>query len=168
MQAAKLLGMDQVPAIWLEELTTAQIRAYVIADNRLAEDAGWDEPILRIELQNIVLEGEIDLSLTGFEVSELDLILEGDRVEKDPADELPEGQAATILQPGNLWRLGPHRVLCGDARSEQSYAQLLGGERACIVFTDPPYNVVTDGHASGNGSHHHQEFAMASGEMTPA
>ena len=168
VQAAKLLGMDQVPAIRLEDLTPAQVRAYVIADNRLAEDAGWDEQTLKIELQNIVLEDEIDISLTGFEVPELDIILNGDAVEDDPADEMPEEQAAIISQPGDLWQLGTHRILCGDSRSEQFYVQLMANERAAIVFTDPPYNVVIDGHASGNGAHRHQEFAMASGEMTAA
>jgi DNA modification methylase len=164
--AAILLGLDQVPTIRLESLTPAQIRAYVIADNRLALDAGWDEEILRIEFQNLVLDNEIDISQTGFEVPEIDLILNGTSVEDDPDDELPDDELEVITQPGDLWRLGEHRVLCGDARLEASLAALMEDRRAAVVFTDPPYNVVIDGHASGNGKTHHHEFAMASGEMT--
>ncbi len=158
--------MNQVPTILLESLTQAQIRAYVLADNRLAEDAGWDDSILKIELQNLIFENEIDISLTGFELPEIDLILNGEAIEKDPADELPEEESFVVSQRGDLWHLGEHRILCGDARDGACFAALLGDRRAGVIFTDPPYNVVIDGNVSGKGKVRHQEFAMASGEMS--
>ena len=168
VQAAKLLGMVEVPTILLESLTKAQIQAYIIADNRLAEDAGWDEGILKIELQNLILENQVDISLTGFEIGEVDFIVNGAAVEDDPADELPQEPAEIITQPGDLWLLGEHRLLCGDARNENCFAELMQDRRAGVVFTDPPYNVVIDGHVGGNGKTHHAKFAMASGEMSVA
>ena len=168
VEAAKLLGLERVSTILLESLTPAQMRAYVIADNRLAEDAGWDDAILRIELQHFVFENQVDISLTGFEIPELDILLNGEAAEDDSADELPAEEAVVLAQPGDLWRLGEHRIYCGDARDDMSFATLMGQQRADVVFTDPPYNVVIDGHAGGKGKTHHREFAMASGEMTPA
>jgi DNA modification methylase len=164
LSAAKLLGLAQVPTIRLEALTPGQIRAYVIADNRLAIDAGWDEEILRIEFQHLVLDNEIDISSTGFEVAEIDLIL-GDQVIEDPDDEIPEVELHTTTSSEDLWQLGEHRIFCGDARLETSFSTLMGDRRAAVVFTDPPYNVSIDGHVSGNGKIRHREFAMASGEM---
>ena len=164
VQAAKLIGLDEVPTIRLESLTSAQIRAYVIADNRLAEDAGWDEDILRIEFQHLILDNEIDISSTGFEIAEIDLILNS--APADAADELPQEELYVVTKPGDLWRLGEHRILCGDARLDASLTSLMENRQAAIVFTDPPYNVVIDGHASGNGKTQHREFAMASGEMS--
>ncbi len=133
VEAAKILKLAQVPTIRLEALTPAQVRAYVIADNRLAEDAGWDENILKIELQDIILEGVIDISLTGFEVPEIDVFL-GEVVDEDSADALPEEQLSFITQPGDLWLLGEHRVLCGDARSEASFAALMESRRASVIL----------------------------------
>jgi DNA modification methylase len=164
VEAAKLLGMDQVPTILLENLTPAQVRAYVIADNRLALDAGWDNEILKIELQNIIVDGQIDVSLTGFEIPEIDLIINAED-EGDATDELPGELPITVTQGGDVWHLGDHRIICGDARDEQTFSALMHDRRAAVVFADPPYNVVIDGHVSGNGKVHHQEFAMASGEM---
>jgi DNA modification methylase len=166
VQAAKLLGLDHVPTIRLESLTPSEIRAYVIADNRLAEEAGWDEEILKIEMQQLILDNEIDISVTGFEVAEIDLILNTNTEEKDEDDEVPEESAVIITEPGDLWHLGEHRIFCGDARQELSFSALMQDSRASIVFTDPPYNVVIDGHATGNGKTHHNEFPMASGEMS--
>jgi DNA modification methylase len=165
VQAAKLLKMTEVPTIRLESLTPAQVRAYVLADNRLAEDAGWDQAILKIELQNIILDGEIDVSLTGFEIGEIDLII-GQDPDSDPDDELSEVQQDVVTKLGDLWHLGPHRLYCGDARSKASFSTLMGDSRASLAWTDPPFNVAIDGHASGNGKTHHPDFAMASGEMT--
>jgi DNA modification methylase len=168
LEAAKLLGLEEVPTIRLDALTEAEVRAYVIADNRLALDAGWDEDILRIELQNLALETDIDILLTGFEIAEIDQIIIGDVPVSDKADELPPELPDTVTQLGDLWLLGDHRVFNGDAREERSFATLMGDLTASAVFTDPPYNVVIDGHASGNGQIHHREFAMASGEMDEA
>jgi DNA modification methylase len=169
VQAAKLLGMTEVPTIRLESLTPAQVRAYVIADNRLAEDAGWDEQILKIELQHLTLLTEFDVTITGFEIPEIDIILGGEPTKADdPADEIPEEDIRTITQLGDLWSLGKHRIFCGDARNESSFTELMGKHRAAVVFSDPPYNVVIHGHATGKGKVHHREFAMASGEMSEA
>jgi DNA modification methylase len=168
VQAAKLLGMTEVPTICLENLTPDEIRAYVIADNRLAEDAGWDEQILKIELQHLISLPDIDVSITGFEVPEIDLIIGSAPAEEDPDDQLPEEAAEVITKPGDLWCLGDHRIYCGDARSASSFTALMEERRAAVVFVDPPYNVAIDGHASGNGRIHHAEFAMASGEMSEA
>jgi len=165
VQAAKLLKMATVPTIRLESLTPAQVRAYVLADNRLAEDAGWDQEILKIELQNIILDGEIDVSLTGFEIGEIDLII-GQVGDSDSDDEISEVQEEAVTRPGDLWLLGPHRLYCGDARSEVSFSTLLGDTRASVAFCDVPFNVPIHGHASGNGKTLHPEFAMASGEMS--
>ena len=164
-EAAKLLGFDVVPTILLEDLSPAQIRAYVIADNRLAEDAGWDEQILKIELQNLILDVEIDVALTGFEVAEIDLLLDD---ETHPDDELPALTQEIVSQSGDLWQLDQHRILCGDSRDDANFTILMQGQQASVVFTDPPYNVAINGHVSGNGKVHHPEFAMASGEMNEA
>ena len=165
---AKKLGMSLVPTIRLEDLSPDQIRAYVIADNRLAEKAGWDKSILSIELQHLMtIESELDVTITGFEIPEIDLLLakENDKPDPDDTFEVAETpQAVTRL--GDLWHLGKHRVLCGNSVEPQSYSTLMASRRADVVFIDPPYNVAIDGHVCGNGSVRHREFEMASGEMS--
>jgi DNA modification methylase len=168
--AAKLLGMNEVPTVRLAEMSEAQKRAYIIADNKLAENAGWDRELLALELQYITeLDPEFDLTLTGFEMAEIDLVLDGDG-NNTASDALPEidPSAPVVSRPGDLWQLGPHRLLCGDARSGASHTALLGGERARMIFTDPPFNVPIGGHVSGLGKIKHDEFVMASGEMSAA
>jgi DNA modification methylase len=170
VEAAKLLGMTQVPTIQLDRLTEDQVRAYVIADNKLAENAGWDKEILAIELEYLLtLEGtDFDVTVTGFEVPEIDLILEEFRDQNPPEDDflsIDPGEKA-VSQPGDLWLLGKHRILCGNALHEARFRELMGSKRASVVFSDPPYNVRIDGHATGNGATRHREFAMASGEMS--
>lgn len=173
VEAARLLGMETVPVICLEDLSEAQIRAYVIADNKLAENAGWDSELLGLELQYLSdLDVDFDATITGFEVPEIDLLIAGvtdTPPEDDPADDIPEvDEANPVSQPGDLWRLGRHRLLCGDATERESLERLLDVEEAQMVFTDPPYNVRIDGHVCGLGSVKHAEFAMAAGEMSPA
>jgi len=163
VEAAKLLGMDRIPTILLESLSPDQIRAYVIADNRLAEDAGWDKEILKIELQHLALNTDIEVELTGFEMGEIDLLLEDP---KDPDDDLPAYAGDPVSRMGDVWQLGDHRILCGDSRNEDNLALLMNGQQAAVCFTDPPYNVAIDGHVSGNGVVKHGNFAMASGEMS--
>ena len=166
--AAKQLGLSRVPAIRLEDLTPDQMRAYVIADNRLAEKAGWDQAILAIELQHLMtIESDFDVTITGFEIPEIDLLLAPENKKPDPDDtfEVPD-TPQTITQPGAMWHLGQHRILCGSALEQKSYSALMGNRRADVVFTDPPWNVPIDGHVSGNGSVRHREFPMASGEMS--
>ena len=167
--AAKQLGIAEVPTIVLGHLTPAERRAYVIADNRLAELAGWDREILKIEFQALAeMDLDFDLEITGFETAELDLLLDDSAGEDaaDPADEMPEPEPGpAVTQPGDVWVLGKHRLICGDARDPATYAALMGADRARAVFTDPPYNVKIDGHVCGSGAVKHREFAMASGEM---
>jgi DNA modification methylase len=171
-EAGKLLGLDVVPTCRLSHLSEAEKRAYILADNRLAELAGWDKEILAIELQGLI-ELDVDVELTGFEMAEIDLILEEAReasnVASGPEDAAPEPlPGPAVSQPGDLWRLGVHRLLCGDARDQIAYDALLEDAKADFVFTDPPYNVPIDGHVSGLGRIQHREFMMASGEMTEA
>lgn len=169
VEAAKLLKFDLVPTVCLEHLNPDQIRAYVIADNRLAENAGWDSEILKIELQYLSnIDLGFDLTITGFEIPEIDLLLHGrEKSTKPETVELDASSpAATVL--GDLWQLGRHRLICGDSRNDSVYQQLMQGDLANAVFVDGPYNVKIDGHASGLGEVHHREFAVASGEMSEA
>jgi DNA modification methylase len=170
-EAAKRLGYAQVPVVRIEHLTEDEIRAYVIAANRLAELAGWDRSILAIEFQALAqIDLGFELDVTGFSVGEIDLILgEAEAVEAgaDPADEVPEllaGKAVSRL--GDLWLLGRHRLLCGTALEAASYAKLMAGRQARLVLTDPPYNVPIDGFVSGLGRNRHRELAC--GEMSEA
>lgn len=166
VEAAKLLNMTMVPTICLEHLTPDQIRAYVIADNRLAELAGWDKDLLRIELGHLLtLDLSFDVTLTGFEVPEIDLLIGEESSEVDDENTIPPLHQVAVCQPGDLWLLGKHRIFCGNALEQESFQTLMAGHRAGLVFVDPPYNVRIDGHASGNGQIEHREFAMASGEM---
>ncbi|HIK64409.1 MAG TPA: site-specific DNA-methyltransferase, partial [Henriciella marina] len=163
-QAAKLLGMASVPVLEIEHLSDADKRLYAIADNRLAENAGWDDATLKIELGELA-DLEIDLTITGFSNADLDIILiDGAASVAEEAPPPPAGLAITKL--GDLWNVGEHRLLCGDALDPASYDKLLQGEKADAVFTDPPYNVPIAGHVGGSGKVKHREFAMASGEMS--
>ena len=170
--AARQLGMPAVPCIRIEHLSEAQKRAYIIADNRLAELAGWDHEILAIELQNLGdLDLDFDVTITGFSTPEIDVLiggLEAKPQKPDPADRVPEIAGPAVTRLGDVWQIGPHRLICGDATVPETYARLLAAEKAQMVFTDPPYNVRIDGHVSGLGKVRHREFAMASGEMTEA
>jgi DNA modification methylase len=166
--AAKLLGLSLVPAIRLEDLSPDEIRAYVLADNRLAEKAGWDKSILAIELQYLTtIDSDFDVTITGFEIPEIDLVLATENAKPDPDDAFDIAETAqAVTRLGDLWCLGKHRVLCGSAVEQESYSILMASRRASVVFTDPPFNVRIDGHVSGNGSVRHREFPMASGEMS--
>ncbi len=172
VEAAKQLGMATVPTVRLEYLTEAQKRAYILADNKLAEKAGWDREILAIELQNLMeLDLDFDVSITGFSMPEIDVLIDGleaTPAKADPADDVPEVADVAVTRPGDIWQIGPHRLICGDATEPAIFDRLLEGERAQMIFTDPPYNVKIDGHVSGLGSVRHREFAMASGEMSEA
>lgn len=167
VSAAKLLGLTEVPTIRLGDLSPDQVRAYLIADNRLAEKAGWDKSILAIELQHLLsIDTDFDITATGFEIPEIDLLLSPENT--PDADDLFEfeGNSEPITEPGDLWRLGKHQILCGNAMEQASYSRLLGPKRAGVVFVDPPYNVPIDGHVRGKGATRHREFQMASGEMS--
>jgi DNA modification methylase len=169
VEAAKLVGMHDVPTVRVDHLTPTQIRAYVIADNKLAENAGWDRELLTLELQELSVELNFDVTVTGFETAEIDLLIEEFSEDtSDEADELPEIDRSipAVTRLGDCWRIGDHFLLCGDALKVDSYDQLLGGSKAQLIFTDPPYNVAIAGNVSGLGRNRHREFAMASGEMS--
>ena len=165
------LGWSEVPTLCLDHLTPAQARAFRIADNRLTEISEWDDRLLAEQLKELSLLGlDFNVEVTGFEMGEIDFriaSLEGPpEPAEDPADALPEIPAGSPRSRlGDLWVLGRHRVLCGSALDRHAYATLFGDEQAAMVFTDPPYNVPIDGHASGLGAVHHRPFPMASGEM---
>lgn len=168
--AGKSLGMTHIPTITLSGMSEAERRAYVIADNRLAECAGWDEELLRLEVATIIdLDPVFDLELTGFAGGELERLLAavGSDGSEDAVPEIAPG-APIVSGRGDLWHLGDHRLICGDALDPETCRRLLGDEKAQMVFTDPPYNVPIDGHVCGLGGVKHAEFAMASGEMSEA
>ena len=169
VEAAEQLGLPTIPAIRVQHLSEAEKRAFVIADNRLAELASWNQEILREELKFLDdFEINFDFATIGFETAQVDLILDAGADPKADAfpEKSPAGQA--VSSAGDLWHLGSHRLLCGNALEASSYDALLAGERAQMVFTDPPYNVPIDGHVVGSGAVKHREFTMASGEMTQA
>jgi DNA modification methylase len=171
LAAARLLSLASVPIVVLADMTEADRRAYVIADNKLAELAGWDRDTLAIELQFLQDVQFDDIEVTGFSLGEIDIILdeasEKSPQEPGPEDEIPAKSPHNIVsRAGDLWFLGTHRLLCGDARDPSAYQRLLEGQMANVVLTDPPFNVPIDGHVSGLGKVKHQEFAMASGEMS--
>jgi DNA modification methylase len=164
LQAARALGLAEVPVIQLTGLSEAQKRTLRIADNKIALNAGWDMEILRHELGELAsLDVTVDLSLTGFSIGEIDVILDP---ADDPDDEvIPAVRTAPRSKPGDIWILGDHRVGCGDGRDAEFLQRVVGdGARVDAAFLDPPYNVRIGGHAVAAGSH--REFAMASGEMT--
>lgn len=170
VEAARLLGWKTVPTLALSHLSEAERRAYVLADNKLALNAGWDREILAIELQALV-ELDFDVELTGFSLAEIDLVIE-EAAAADPGgvdaaeDAVTFATGRAVSRMGDLWQLGRHRLLCGDARSSVDFEALMGSESADLVFTDPPYNVKIGGNVCGLGSVKHREFAFASGEMS--
>jgi DNA modification methylase len=171
--ASKLLGLTVVPAIVVDHLSAAQAKAFMIADNKLTENAAWNNRLLAEQLK-ILAEVELDFDLTqvtGFEVGEIDCLIEGlspfSIGKEDPADAIPETSLAVpITCLGDLWLLGQHRIYCGSSLNVQSYSALMDGSRAAMVFTDPPFNVPISGHATGLGAIQHSNFTMASGEMS--
>ena len=143
LAAAQKLGLAVVPVVVLDHLTPTQRRALVIADNRIAENAAWDDDLLRVELEGLQDEG-FDLDLTGFDADALVELLAGDEPDNEgqtDEDAVPDVGDAPVSRPGDVWHLGPHRLLCGDATVATSYEALLDGEAVDMVFTDPPYNV---------------------------
>ena len=168
--AAKRLGWTEIPTVRLEHLSETQKKAFMIADNRLAEVAVWDDRLLAEQLKALAsVELAFDIETIGFDMGEIDLRIESLAVKNTDASEqaIPEVVGPAVSRVGDLWLLGRHRVLCGDALDEAAHAALMGGERGSAVFTDPPYNVPIDGHVSGLGKVRHREFVMAAGEMTP-
>ncbi|MFZ1006330.1 MAG: DNA methyltransferase [Candidatus Sulfotelmatobacter sp.] len=170
-EAARRLALAEVPTLTLTGLSEAEKRALMIADNRLAEESDWDPDLLVLHFKEL-LEIDFDVELTGFSTGQIDILLDGAPKEscaQDPDDVLDsalQGPPVTVLN--DCWKLGAHGLICGDARLAVSYQALLGGTRAQMVVTDPPYNVKIEGHARGRSRKKQREFAMASGEMTDA
>jgi DNA modification methylase len=172
VQAARQLGLSSVPALRYSHLSESEKSAYVIADNRLAELAGWDRELLRLELGELVVRAPaLDLTVTGFEIGEIDRVIFADSesgTADAQAESVPEiANGPPVTRPGDLWLIGEHHILCGDARLPSPYRALLTDGNVGMVFTDPPYNVRIQGHARGLGRKRFAEFAMASGEMSP-
>jgi len=170
LEAATILGLEQIPTIRITHLSEAEKRAVMLADNKIALNAGWNLDLLATELADLsTLELDFDIGITGFEVAEIDLII-GDQAVVDATEPeeapLPDRLQPPVTRRGDLWHLGKHRVLCGDARNPADYEVLMAGDVADIGFTGPPYNVPIAGHVSGNGQVQHREFAEASGEMS--
>ena len=143
LAAARKLGLASVPVVVLEHLTPTQRRALVIADNKIAENAGWDEELLRLELAELQ-EADFDLALTGFDADELLEIMAGEETTAEghtDEDAAPEVPVTPVSKPGDVWIMGKHRLLCGDSTDDASYDTLLGTERVAMIFQDPPYNV---------------------------
>jgi len=169
-EAAKLLGLDEVPVILLDHLTSTQAKAYMLADNKLTDRSTWDDNKLAIqlkELSDLVLD--FDIEAIGFEPPEIDLRIQSlDSALEDADDQFELAAGPVVSRTGDLWLLGSHRLYCGNALDVTSYDALSNGEKASAAITDAPYNVRIDGHVSGNGRITHREFAMASGEMSEA
>lgn len=172
VEAAKLLGLETVPTICLAHLNEIERRAYLIADNKIALNASWDQDLLAGEMQSLIDHG-IEIEDTGFTIAEADILLEeaseAASVSKKKAqadDRIPDVEPIAITRMGDVWQLGRHRLVCGDARDSKAYEALLGNEEVDLMFTDPPYNVKIDGNVCGKGSVTHREFAFASGEMS--
>ena len=166
VQAARQLGLPQVPAVTIADLDEAKLRLLRLALNRLGEDSSWDVDALTLEFSDVLaLDTTVDLQISGFEMAEIDVRLRASA--DDEEDEIPRiDQRSPITKPGDILVLDQHRIICGDALQVENYSRLLGDERAQMIFTDPPWNVPIEGHVSGLGTVKHSEFAMASGEMS--
>ena len=159
VEAAKLLNMKTVPTVRLSHLSDEEKRAYILADNRLAEKAGWDNDILAIELQGLVDIG-FDVLLTGFEPAEVDIIFEGIGDESEQPENLvpEETSGPPVSRLSDVWMLGKHILVCGDSTDAATYKLLMDDDKAEFIFTDPPYNVKIDGNVFGLGRVKHREF----------
>lgn len=169
LAAARLAHLPQVPVIRLEHLSTAQKKAYRIADNKLAKLGTWSIENLQLEFQELEkLDLDFSLGITGFDMGDIDLILEGKEAKADPKANnipfIPDNEVVT--REGDIWILGEHRIICGNSLQKETLSPLMEDKKADMVFTDPPYNVKINGHVCGAGNVQHKEFKFASGEMT--
>jgi DNA modification methylase len=168
-EAALLLDLQEVPVIVVAGLSDAEKRALALADNKIAANAGWDRTVLAAELGELAVllpECDLNIEITGFETAEIDTLM-GDLVdrEQDPADDIPVLASQPVSHSGDLWMLGKHRLICGDARQARDVSKLMGGDCAAMAFTDPPYNVRISS-IQGRGKIRHREFVAASGELS--
>lgn len=168
LAAAKLLGLTEVPTIVLTHLSTEELRLYALADNRLAELAGWDNNLLAIEFEELChIVPNLEIEVSGFDLPAIDLMIQERGREPDPEDSMGlEGDNRLVVSvTGDIWNVGTHKIICGDSLQRGTYDALLNKEKADFVISDPPYNVKIDGHVGGLGAIKHDEFPMASGEM---
>jgi DNA modification methylase len=172
LEAAKKLDFKALPCVRVDHLSEAQKKAFALADNRIAELSEWDEDLLGEALEELSFE-ELDFEITGFDTVDMDRLLAPPNdngadpetgLSVDADDDLPDLARTAVTRPGDLWILGDHRLICGDALVTQTYRRLLAGTPVRQVFTDPPYNVAIQGHVSGKKGF--REFSMASGEMS--
>lgn len=171
LEGARLAGLERVPVLRVGHLTPAQKIAFSLADNKIALNSDWEMDQLRVLWRELMgAEINFDPEVTGFETAEIDLLVdsEANREKPDRSDLVPLVRSSPVSRLGDLWMLGEHRLLCGDACDAASFSDLMDGEQARLVFTDPPYNVRIEGHVSGLGAVKHREFKMASGEMSSA
>ena len=168
LAAAKQLGLSEIPVIRISHLSDPEMRALMLADNKIALNAGWDMEILAAELAHLATDVDLDIDLTGFEMGEIDVILDAAREGNDDTEvaPLPDPDLPTIARTGDIWNLDPHRIMCGDALSASDLDRLMQGDKANVGFVDPPYNVRVNGHVSGKGKTRHREFVQGSGEMS--
>lgn len=165
VEAAKLAGLTEVPVLVISHLTPAQKKAYILADNRLAELSGWDKEILKVELEELQsIDCNFDLTLTGFDTPEIDLLLAAEPAAAEENADFLGKKVPSRVKPGDLWQLGEHKLLCADCTKDYSFKRLLGEEKTDLIVTDPPYNVKISGHVRSGDNY--REFAMASGEMS--
>jgi len=166
---AKKIGYTKIPVIWVRDLSPAQIRAFRLADNRLADLGEWDQDTLALELQDLI-ELDYDLDITGFEPPEVDVIIDGalGGGADAAANDIPKPDKTIVSKLGDTWLLDEHRVVCGDARDSASYDALMQGRRAQLTVTDAPYGIPIAGNVSGLGKIKHDDFVMGAGEMSEA
>lgn len=172
--AARLAGFDQIPVVRIEHLSEAGAKAFMLAENKFVLEASWDQELLASTFSEIIDFG-VDPAVTGFSLAEVDLTIDAAQEAKPKAaaadgveNQIPQPPETPVSRNEDLWLLGRHKLLCGDARAPADYKRLLKSETAHIIFTDPPYNVKIPGHVSGLGKVKHENFAMASGEMSEA
>jgi DNA modification methylase len=172
--AARLVGFDQIPVVRIEHLSDAEAKAFMLAENKFVIEASWDQEVLASTFGEIIDFG-IDPAITGFSLAEVDLTIDAVEEAKPKAaaddgaeNQIPQPPETPVSRRGDLWLLGRHKLLCGDAREAKDYKQLLKSETAHIMFADPPFNLKIPGHVSGLGKVKHENFAMASGEMSEA
>jgi DNA modification methylase len=169
VEAAKHLGLSQVPVVFLHHLTDVQAQAYMLADNKLTDRSSWDDATLAVQLKELSeLALSFDIDATGFELPEIDFRIQSleEAAPLDRADDFQTASGRPVTSVGDIWHAGDHRILCANALDQVAISSLFTGEKAAATFTDPPYNVKINGNAAGHGRTSYREFAMAVGEMS--
>jgi hypothetical protein len=165
--AARQLGLNEVPAIRLTDLSEADLRVLRLALNRIADDGAWDQEALRLEFSEILdLAPQIEVESSGFEIGEIEVLLDRSGLDQDNELQPIDAAATPVTRPGDLWLLDEHQLLCGDALRAESYGHVLGTDKAQMMFADPPKNLPTERHVSGLATIKHTGFATASGELS--